>query len=347
MRSHKGLLFAFGSVLVLFGCGTSSPKSAPLGGALTVTGQVIDFQTSMPVSGAVMLSTTGLQPEPMIQENGSSFTIPDVPDNSAFTILASQPPTYRATYSPQTVITTSDVSNVRAYTVAESFISAMQSGFGVTASAQNGILLLHLVDGSGAPQAGIAGSNIAIANAPSAPHFLDATLNPTTGTSSTSSGWVVFFDVTPGPATLAQAANATVTLQMATSPVAAGTVTIADLVVVANQPPPKPPTNISFSQQIVPIFSARGCTACHSGGGIGKNLGDLMLDSGPNHTYAQLTDPAHPMRIDLAMPEKSLVLTMPSYENPPDAHPNVTFTGPQDADYVKLLTWIREGAKNN
>jgi hypothetical protein len=186
-----------------------------------------------------------------------------------------------------------------------------------------------------------------ITGAQGAPHFLDANLGPSTGTASTSSGWVVLFDVTPGTATLAQAASATVTLQMPSAPVAAGTVTIADIVVVANQPPSGPPSNISFAQQIVPIFTARGCTTCYSGGGIGKNLGDQMLDSGTNHTYSQLMDPAHPMPIDLAAPEKSLVLTMPSYENPPDAHPNVTFTGPQDADYVKLLTWIREGAKNN
>ena len=49
----------------------------------------------------------------------------------------------------------------------------------------------------------------------------------------------------------------------------------------------------------------------------------------------------------LAAPETSKVLTMPSYESPPDAHPNVTFTGPQDPDYLKILVWIREGAKQN
>jgi hypothetical protein len=47
------------------------------------------------------------------------------------------------------------------------------------------------------------------------------------------------------------------------------------------------------------------------------------------------------------MPEKSLVLTMPSAESPSDPHPNVTFTGPQDPDYIKILVWLREGAKNN
>jgi hypothetical protein len=54
-----------------------------------------------------------------------------------------------------------------------------------------------------------------------------------------------------------------------------------------------------------------------------------------------------PTRVQLATPEMSLVLTMPSAETPPDNHPNVTFTGPQDPDYQKILAWIREGAKEN
>jgi hypothetical protein len=51
--------------------------------------------------------------------------------------------------------------------------------------------------------------------------------------------------------------------------------------------------------------------------------------------------------VRVAAPETSLVLTMPSREDPPDAHPNVTFTSALDPDYLKLLVWIREGAKQN
>ena len=43
----------------------------------------------------------------------------------------------------------------------------------------------------------------------------------------------------------------------------------------------------------------------------------------------------------------SLVLTYPSREDPPDRHPNITFASPSDRDYLKILVWIREGAKNN
>ena len=67
--------------------------------------------------------------------------------------------------------------------------------------------------------------------------------------------------------------------------------------------------------------------------------------------YKSLTQDLSPnfniTRVNLAMPDKSLVLTMPSYETPPDPHPNVIFTGPADPDYQTILIWIKEGAKNN
>jgi hypothetical protein len=104
---------------------------------------------------------------------------------------------------------------------------------------------------------------------------------------------------------------------------------------------------VSFSRQIVPIFSARGCVNCHSGGGIGKDQGNLTLAGSSNLIYKELVEERPNTRVRVAAPETSLVLTMPSAEVPPDAHPNVTFTGPRDPDYLKLLVWIREGAKQN
>jgi hypothetical protein len=38
---------------------------------------------------------------------------------------------------------------------------------------------------------------------------------------------------------------------------------------------------------------------------------------------------------------------MPSPEDPPDAHPNVTFASPADPDYLMLLGWITDGAPQN
>ena len=349
MGKHVGLLCA-----VLAACGTTpgmnngNGSNGPIGGSRTVTGQVVDFQTGATVMGTATVTTVGVLPEPMVDVQGASFTITDVPDNSQFEILASMPPDDVPTYSPATVVGTSDLQGVQAYTVAQTYLGSLVSGFSVTPTASNGILLLHLVDGSGNPASGVAGSNLVLAGASGAngPHFLDATLKPSTATSSSSSGWAVFFEVPPGAVSLGQAANATVSLQMATSPVAAGTVTIANVSVTGGAPPP-PPMNVSFAQNVVPIFTKRGCIECHSGGGIGKNLGDLALDGGVNHVYSQLLNPQHPMIVQTANPAASLVLTMPSYESPPDAHPNVIFTGPQDPDYLTILAWITAGAKNN
>jgi hypothetical protein len=346
MRSYS----RYAILVVLASC-TSSPGSGnqppPLGGALTIQGQVLDFQTNQPIGVMPDIEVTGANAAQVSVDN-ADFTIKDVPDNSSFQILATASPTYAPTYSPAIYVTTSDVTGAKAYAVSASYLGQLESGFGISALSSNGIVLMQLVDSSGAAKSGVAGSNIVLAGSTGAsgPHFLDASLAPSTATSSSASGWAVFFNVPAGAVALGQAANATVTLSMTESPVAAGTVTITTVTVTSGAPPP-PPMNVSFSAQVVPIFDARGCTACHSGNKIGANLGDLALDGGANHIYSQLTNPQHPMIVQTANPSKSLVLTMPSYENPPDAHPNVTFTGPQDPDYMKILAWITAGAQNN
>jgi hypothetical protein len=345
MRAQSGPWLA----LVFAACTSThgSPPQPPLGGALTISGEVVDFQTTQPLTTMPTIDVTGV-PGATVTVQDATFTIEDVPDNSSFSIHVTDDPTYAPTYSPAIAVSTSDLAGVKAYAVAASYLSKLESGFNVQPSTTNGVVLMQLVDATGAPKSGVAGSNLVLSGVTGAsgPHFLDASLGASNATSSSSSGWVVFFNVPAGAIALGQAANATVTLSMPESPVAAAAVTIATITVTAGAPPP-PQTNMSFSAQIVPIFSNRGCTACHSGNKIGANLGDMALDGGANHIYSQLVNTTHPLIVQTAAPAKSLVLTMPSYENPPDAHPNVTFTGPQDPDYQKILAWITEGAPNN
>jgi hypothetical protein len=318
---------------------------APTGGALTVSGQVVDFQTGAALDAAASVTTSGLMPAPKVTSQGAAFTIEGVPENSAFQILASAPPTHRATFSQAVVVMASNVDGVKSPAVSEAFLATLATAFAVTPTAAKGIMFVHLVDAAGKPRAGVAATNFTIAGA-NGPHFLDANLMPApAATSSSSSGWAVFFEVPVGVASLAQPATATVTLDMAVSPLNAGTVTIADA--KATDGALMLPTNVLFATQIVPIFSSRGCYACHSGGGIGKDLGGLTLDGSPNLIYKELVLERPDTRVRVAAPETSLVLTMPSRESPPDAHPNVTFTSALDPDYLKLLVWIREGAKQN
>jgi hypothetical protein len=339
-------LLAVGALLS-FGCGGDDTSTAPLGGALTVTGDVYDFQTNAILTADATVSTTGLSPAPTITMSGASFTIDGVLEYSAFPILASAPPTHRVTFNAGVEVTNSDVDGVKAFTVSETFLEGLATAFSVTPSAANGVLLLQLVDASGNPKAGVAASNISLAGlAGAVPRFLDGSLAAAPSATMTSaSGVVVIFEVPPGVVSLATPVNATATLQMASSPVGAGTVTIAQ-VAVTDGPPPTGPTNVLFASQVFPIFSARGCVNCHSGNGPGRDLGGLKLDGGANVVFKELTT-ENPLRVQTLMPEKSLTLTMPSAESPPDSHPNVTFTGPQDPDYIKILVWAREGALDN
>ena len=329
-------------------CTTDAPDDGVLGGSLRVTGTVTDFQTGTAIAGAASVSTTALDPTPKITVEGATFTIDGIPENSAFQVLASVPTTHRATYSQLIEVVSDDVDDIQVKTVSEQFLASLATGFGVTPSAAKGVLLLHLVDAAGTAKAGVAASDIVLAGAAgaSAPKFLDANMSPApTAMTSSASGWAVVFEVPSGIVALGTPATATATLEMASSPVAAGAVTIAE-VKVTDGAPTTLPTNVSFTQSVFPIFSKRGCVACHSGGGPGKDLGGLMLDGGANLAYKELTQ-ENPARANPQMPEKSLVLTMPSAESPSDGHPNVTFTGPQDPDYIKILVWLREGAKLN
>jgi hypothetical protein len=338
------------AAIVLVACnfnlsGGGSGDSAPLGGSLTVSGKVVDFQTGAALAGAASVTTSGLVPPPKVASQGAEFLIEGVPANSVFQILGSAPPTHRATFSQAVIVTTSDLDNVTAPSVSEPFLASLATAFAVTPSAGKGILFVHLLDSAGKPRAGVAASNFTITGA-KGPYFLDPNLMPAPApTMSSSSGWAVFFEVPVGIVSIGQPATATVTLDMAASPLNAGAVTIADAKVTDGTL--VLPINVSFANQIVPIFQVRGCVACHTGGGIGKSLGDLTLDGPSSKIWGELVTERPNTRVRVTSPETSLVLTMPSAESPPDGHPNVTFTGPRDPDYLKLLVWIREGANEN
>src|SRR4030095_10059402 len=97
----------------LMGCSfTEGTLEPPLGGSLMVSGQIVDFKSDAPVEGSASISTSGLQPQPTITTNGATFTLDVVPEYSVFHVLASVPPTHRATYSPAIEVTNTDLENV-------------------------------------------------------------------------------------------------------------------------------------------------------------------------------------------------------------------------------------------
>ena len=347
-RPLRPLAIVAGIALSLLACGGGGDDDGgPLGGSLQVSGEVVDLQTGTAVSGAASVSTSGLSPAPQVTSQGATFTIEGIPENSAFHILASVPPTHRATYSPAVTVTTDDLDGVQAFAVSESFLATMSSAFGVNPSAGRGILFAQLVDSGGTPRAGVAASAIIVDGGPSTdgPYFLDAALAPApTATATSGSGWAVFFELDPGVAGMTASVGSNLTLDMPVSPINPGAVTV--VTVRATDGETTLPTNVSFSNQIVPIFERRGCTACHSGNGAGRDLGGLTLDGGNNLIYRELREESA-TRVVVATPETSRVLTMPSREDPPDNHPNVTFASSTDPDYLLILGWITEGALEN
>lgn len=342
----RRLILGYG-LAVLAACGfdggDDGPPSGPLGGSLMVAGNVVDFETGAAISGTASVSTSGLLGGPSVTTQGASFTITGIPENSAFQILAGAPPTHRSTFSSTVTVISDDLDGLTVPAVSEAYLARLATSFGVTPTAAKGVLFVRAVDGAGMPKANVASASFVLTGSVG-PKFLDANLNPLPAATATSaSGWAVFFEVPIGVAALVPPGNATV--EMATSPINAGVVTLADATVTAGAQ--VLPTNVSFATTVFPIFAARGCVACHSGGGPGKDLGGLHLDGGTNLAYREIVEERPNTRVKLATPEQSLLLTFPSREDPPDRHPNNTFASATDRDYLKILVWIREGAKNN
>lgn len=314
-----------------------------------VNGTVRDFETGDPITSSATVSTDGLVPAPTVSVNGADFTIQDIPPFSLFHILAGSPPNYRSTYNVATEVTDHHIMDADVYVASESYLQGLATAFGV----QNpgAIILARVVDENGAPAAGIPGTAFDLDDSVIGPYFLDANRQPDGALSETSSsGYVVLFNAPAGLVSVSALAGSGYTMTMADSPVAPTAATLAEIKVQVGEQVGLP-TNVSFSQDIAPIFQRRGCVLCHDGNGIGKDLGDLHLNGATEKMFKELAEEVSPnygvLRIDRVNPEASLLLTMPSREEPADSHPNVTFTGADDPDYLLILGWVTEGALNN
>jgi hypothetical protein len=338
---------------------TASSEGATTGGGastgvptLDVTGSVVDFETENAIDASATLVVAGVEPPPTVQITGADFVVEDVPPFSVFHLLAGAPPSYHNTYTRAIEVKDADLSGVTAEVVGESYLAALETAFGVSPPPGTGILFARALDDTGTPLAGVSGAVFALDGvAPaSGPFFLDEERQTAPmATETSASGWVVFYGVPAGLVTVGAADGSGLTIVAPAAPTAAGTVTIVDVVVGGEAV--VVPTNVSFADDVVPIFAKRGCDQCHSGNSIGADLGDLALSGGNNKIHSELTDEVSPTymktRVDLVTPEASLVLTMPGAENPADAHPNITFASELDPDRLTILGWVIEGAQNN
>ncbi len=361
-----GLLLSFGCTHHVTGIDPGGGGGAPDGGdpgngyfapsSLQVSGQVVDFATRQPLTTSMTMATAALSPPPTVTVNGASFTLDGVPPYSLFFLVAGGPPDHRITYNVPTAVTNAPLTGVTAMTVSNAYLGALEHAFGASVVPGTATVLVHVVDGKGAAQAGVPAGALALGVlGAKGPFFLDANLQPQPNATATSaSGWMAFFEVPP--ATLKVSGSGGYSATAADTPAVADDVSLVEATVTrpggtGTPPPPPPRMNVSFVNDVVPIFMRRGCYNCHSGNGAGRRLGGLVLDGAVMKIYAALTVDVspnfHTTRVDLADPPKSLVLSMPSYSNPPNGHPTVVFASANDPDYQTILAWIQAGAKNN
>jgi hypothetical protein len=101
-----------------------------------------------------------------------------------------------------------------------------------------------------------------------------------------------------------------------------------DSIVEPELPPIDPDIEISFKDEIAPIFAAANCLNCH-GGNISPNL-----------SAAAAYNSIVPSLVDLNSPPDSRIYT---HASPNSNHPS-KYSAAQAA---LLLAWIEQGAKNN
>ena len=120
------------------------------------------------------------------------------------------------------------------------------------------------------------------------------------------------------------------------------TVLFEKMIVGEAPPPPPPPENlIDFATEIHPLFESLYCTNCHRANSPLPNI-QLELDGAPEAVYEALFGGDVP-RVDLNVPDDSLLLKKPLLEDPPD-HPNAAFIATNDPAYVLIRSWIEQGA---
>jgi Protein of unknown function (DUF1549)/Protein of unknown function (DUF1553) len=109
---------------------------------------------------------------------------------------------------------------------------------------------------------------------------------------------------------------------------------------------PGPPKAVSFRLDVMPVLFRAGCNSggCH-GAAAGKDGFHLSLFGyDPAGDYYRLTQQIVGRRVDLAVPEQSLMLLKATGMVP---HTGGRRFGPDSEYYRTLLRWVREGAQDD
>ena len=331
------------------------------GDTLRVSGIVVDFQTGDPVYDATV-TTLGLNPVSEGALAGSEYQL-YTPPYSAFHILAGAEPLYMLTVGAPVQVDGAAIEAVPAETMRRAYISLLAGIYGVTPTPGYAIVFAQAVYPDGRPRAGLGPDAFELPDASTVrgPYFLADDLGPDPDAYETGArGYFVLFDVPEGAATFIPGLEADYAIT-GTSPTYRDAVTIMKVTIADRDPgappplpgepaDPSPPVEgpLAFVTDIMPVFVRNGCIVCHSAGGEGYDQGGLNLTGDPRLVHEELTVEVSPnhdvVRTNSAYPAGSLLLTMPSFEDPPDVHPNAIFLDEYARDYLLLRTWTEQGA---
>ncbi len=320
------------------------------GGSSTVriSGAVRDWRSGAAIPNA-SLRTVGILPQRTGEsiEDGT-FVLEDIPING-YVILDVSAVGYRRTIAPAILVEEANLADVVVLALADVDATAMRSGFGVTTSSGRGTILgrTYAPSGSGIP--GVAAIQVLpVSVVSTGPFFLDAANDPAPGAlATTSSGGFVFFNVSTGDVAVEASAPGLVfepTASFISDSVWSIVNIPGDGPGVGGSPTPTPtgtPGPQSFSNDIHPIFQARGCngSGCHK---TGNAAAGFRLDQQPSQIYPNVA-----ARCNTADPAASLLLIKPLFEATPNHGGGNIFLTTSDPDYQKILRWITDGAPNN
>ncbi|MCB0326647.1 MAG: hypothetical protein KDD52_03425 [Bdellovibrionales bacterium] len=103
-------------------------------------------------------------------------------------------------------------------------------------------------------------------------------------------------------------------------------------------------TQISFSSEVLDVFSANCTTSCHSGGAPAGALSLLAADSSITAVYTNLQSGAY---LDTTDPDQSTLLLQASNADSGDPHGGGESISSGSSEYALLKNWMLQGAFND
>jgi hypothetical protein len=346
----------------------SGTPDAPPAATINVSGVTMDYFGGVPLP-SVAYETDGMTPALTGQSGADgSYKLANVPPASSFYVSLTAGTNYRPTRNDY--ITVKDASVMaNLWAVSKVDTQRQYSTLGLTPTAGTAMLVADLVRNNGTPLEGVKPTDITLVDAQGAPvpgikgpYFFgpqgDVMSNTALAVSTAYGGKarMAYLDVPPGSWQLkvnylggtgggGGGGGTIMTMTVPTMTLADGVTLVATGRVAAPTGGGGTMTGLTFTKDVYPLLQraalgGQGCANCHNAVEL---AGGLAYDGPAADVYTKIMATAGVVTV--ADPAKSLLLSMPLYEVPPDTHPNATWLTAQDPAYMTIMSWIMQGAK--